>query len=200
MRGSADLLKSEVTYPWDAGLGFGIGLLHWALDREPQLLDAAIEASPQLISVSFGETWKWAERVHGSGIVTAAQIACVESARAAHDAGIEVLVARAPKEEVTGIPPSGRCHSSRVSSMRSNCLFWPPCNFDSPGVRCGLGGRRLGRLDGDGVRCLPRVPSFRCSTFGPHYGKGDWHCCDKDVRHRPRLPMAHQVHRTSTPQ
>src|SRR5947209_6054155 len=33
---------------------FGIGLMAWALERRPVLLDAAIEARPFLVSISFG--------------------------------------------------------------------------------------------------------------------------------------------------
>ena len=61
--GSVELLEREAALPQSAGLPFGIGLLDWALALEPQLLDAAIGASPALISVSFGDTWRWAERV-----------------------------------------------------------------------------------------------------------------------------------------
>jgi nitronate monooxygenase len=105
--GSVELLEREVTHPQVAGLPFGIGLLDWALAREPQLLDAAIAASPVLISVSFGDTWRWAERVREAGIVTAAQVSCVESARAAADAGIDVLVARGAEGGGHGEPAVG---------------------------------------------------------------------------------------------
>ena len=105
--GSVDLLEREAAYPQSAGLPFGIGLLDWVLHREPQLLDAAIEASPVLISVSFGETWDWAKPIGEAGIVTAAQISSVESARSAQDAGISVLVARGAEGGGHGTPALG---------------------------------------------------------------------------------------------
>ncbi len=105
--GSVDLLEEEAAYPQTGGLPFGIGLLDWALHRDPGLLHAAIGASPALISVSFGETWDWVEPVRDSGIVTAAQICCVESARSARDAGIDVLVARGAEGGGHGNPVLG---------------------------------------------------------------------------------------------
>jgi nitronate monooxygenase len=105
--GSVELLEREAANPQSAGLPFGIGLLDWALALEPQLLDAAIAASPVLISVSFGDTWRWAERVREAGIVTAAQVSCVETARSAADAGIDVLVARGAEGGGHGEPAVG---------------------------------------------------------------------------------------------
>jgi nitronate monooxygenase len=81
--------------------------LDWALALEPRLLDAAIAASPVLISVSFGDTWHWAERVREGGIVTTAQVSCVETARSAADAGIDVLVARGAEGGGHGEPVVG---------------------------------------------------------------------------------------------
>jgi len=93
--GSAALLEREVQHPRKAGLPFGIGLLDWALAREPALLDAALAAVPTLISVSFGDDWSsWAGPVRDAGIVTATQVFDVAGARRAADAGIQVLVAR----------------------------------------------------------------------------------------------------------
>jgi nitronate monooxygenase len=105
--GSVELLERETVHPRRADLPFGIGLLDWALARQPQLLDAAIAASPALISVSFGEAWRWSERVRDEGIVTAVQVSRVETARAAVDAGIEVLVARGAEGGGHGDPAVG---------------------------------------------------------------------------------------------
>jgi nitronate monooxygenase len=105
--GSVELIEREAAHPQGAGLPFGIGLLDWALAREPQLLDAAIAASPVLIAVSFGDAWRWAERVREAGVVTAAQVSCVETARSAVDAGVEVLVARGAEGGGHGEPAVG---------------------------------------------------------------------------------------------
>src|SRR5664280_745743 len=105
--GSLELIEQEVAYPLGLGLPFGIGILDWALAREPRLLDEAIAASPALISVSFGDAWPWAGRVRDAGIVAAAQISDVETARRAADAGIDVLVARGAEGGGHGEPLIG---------------------------------------------------------------------------------------------
>jgi len=105
--GSVELLEREAAHPRRDGLPFGIGLLDWALARQPQLLDAAIAASPVLISVSFGDAWPWATSVQEAGIVAAAQVSCVEVARSAADAGLDVLVARGAEGGGHGEPAVG---------------------------------------------------------------------------------------------
>jgi nitronate monooxygenase len=92
--GSVTLLKREAEHPRRAGLPFGIGLLDWAVAREPALLDAALSMAPMMISVSFGDDWAWSARVRDAGIATAAQVSDVTAARRAADAGVDVIVAR----------------------------------------------------------------------------------------------------------
>ena len=105
--GSVELLQREASIPTRDGRAFGIGLLDWAVAREPLLLEAALEASPVLISVSFGDEWAWVDRVHSAGVVTATQVANVEEARRAADAGIDVLVARGAEGGGHGSPEVG---------------------------------------------------------------------------------------------
>ena len=92
--GSLELLVREAEIPRRVGVRFGIGLLSWAVEREPALLDAAIEAAPVLVSVSFGAPGPWVGRLHDAGIATATQVYDVTSAQRAVDAGIDVIVAR----------------------------------------------------------------------------------------------------------
>jgi nitronate monooxygenase len=92
--GSIALIEREASIPQSAGLRFGIGLLSWAIEREPKLLDAAIAAGPALIAVSFGAPDGWPDRVRDEGIATATQIYDVSMARQAEDTGVEILVAR----------------------------------------------------------------------------------------------------------
>lgn len=105
--GSVESLQREVAIPARDGQAFGIGLLDWAVAREPRLLEAALEASPVLISVSFGDEWTWTDRVHRAGIVAVTQVANVEEARRAADAGVDVLVARGAEGGGHGSPEIG---------------------------------------------------------------------------------------------
>ena len=105
--GSVDLIQREVPHVRANGLPFGIGLLDWALQREPALLEAAMAASPRLISVSFGERWTWVEQVRSVGSLAVTQICTVEEARRAQDAGIDVVVARGAEGGGHGDPRIG---------------------------------------------------------------------------------------------
>lgn len=89
--GSASSLAAELRQV--AGT-FGIGLVDWVIRQEPELLDAALQARPALLSVSFGTDLSWVGRAHEAGIATATQVYDADGARRAADAGIDVLVAR----------------------------------------------------------------------------------------------------------
>lgn len=73
---------------------YGIGLLAWAIERDPELLACAINAGPDLIAVSFEAPAGWPERVRDAGIATATQVYDVAMARQAHETGVQILVAR----------------------------------------------------------------------------------------------------------
>lgn len=73
---------------------FGIGLMAWNLDREPEQLAAVLAARPTLVSVSFGDMGPAVGALHGAGIAVATQVGDVVSARHAVDQGAEVVVAR----------------------------------------------------------------------------------------------------------
>ncbi len=105
--GSVALVERETAPPQQAGVRFGVGLLAWKLAADPALLDAALEAGPTLASVSFGETWTWVHRVHGAGALAVAQVADVDSARRAADAGADAVVARGAEGGGHGAPTVG---------------------------------------------------------------------------------------------
>jgi nitronate monooxygenase len=73
---------------------FGIGLVDWVMRNEAGLLDDALAARPVLLSVSFGTDWSWVAKAHEAGITTVTQVYDALGARAAVDAGVDVLVAR----------------------------------------------------------------------------------------------------------
>ena len=93
--GSVELLECEARIPRAAGVRYGIGLLAWAIERDPELLDCAITASPDLIAVSFGAPEGWPECVRAAGIATATQVYDVAMAQHAQETGVEILVAQA---------------------------------------------------------------------------------------------------------
>ena len=73
---------------------FGIGLMIWALERRPELFDAAVAARPFLLSMSFGAPAPYVERAHAAGIKIATQVNTVAAAREAAAAGVDLIVAQ----------------------------------------------------------------------------------------------------------
>jgi nitronate monooxygenase len=73
---------------------FGIGMHTWAIERRPDLLDAAIEAKPFLISISFGSVAPYVERIHRQGILLATQVNTRAEALQAEQDGVDLIVAQ----------------------------------------------------------------------------------------------------------
>lgn len=72
---SAELLAREAAIARGSDqMRFGIGLMAWALEKRPDLLEAAIEAHPFLVSLAFGSPAPYAERLHQHGILLATQV------------------------------------------------------------------------------------------------------------------------------
>jgi nitronate monooxygenase len=104
---SADALRRELAIVGDLDLPFGIGLVHWVIRGDPELLDVALAARPALLSVSFGDDWDWVRRAHDAGVTVVTQIADSVAARRAVDAGVDVLVARGAEGGGHGVPAMG---------------------------------------------------------------------------------------------
>ena len=71
---------------------FGIGMHAWALTKRPELLTAAIEARPVLISLSFGSVAPYAQRIHEHGILLASQVNNSVEALQAVEHGVDIIV------------------------------------------------------------------------------------------------------------
>ncbi len=77
-----------------AGGPFGLGLMVWALKQRPDLLDAALEVKPTLISLSFGDPTPYIERCHARGVRVAVQVHDRTETHQALVAGADLLVAQ----------------------------------------------------------------------------------------------------------
>ena len=73
---------------------FGFGMMAWAVDKRPELLDAAIAAAPAMISISFGEVGQYVKRVKAAGIKAAVQVQDRDKALAAEAAGADLIIAQ----------------------------------------------------------------------------------------------------------
>ena len=91
---TADWIAKEAAIARDIGGIFGIGLQTWSLDEDDALLEAALEAKPRVIALSFGDAAPYAERVHAAGIAVMSQINTVDDMRLAERAGVDIIVAQ----------------------------------------------------------------------------------------------------------
>jgi len=73
---------------------FGLALMIWAVERRPELLDAALAARPLLLSLSFGSPEPYVGRVHQAGALVVTQVNTVAAAREAEQAGVDLIVAQ----------------------------------------------------------------------------------------------------------
>ena len=73
---------------------FGIGLLIWALEARPKLLDAALNARPSALSVHAGDLTPYVARIKAAGAKVFCQVNSGNSAARATEAGVEFLVAQ----------------------------------------------------------------------------------------------------------
>jgi nitronate monooxygenase len=87
---------------------FGVGLMSWALERRPELLDAVLAEGPAAVSLSFGDPAPYVERVREAGAVVMSQVQDAEKAERAVEAGVDVLVAQ-------GTDAGG--HTGRVGTL-----------------------------------------------------------------------------------
>jgi nitronate monooxygenase len=78
----------------ESGRPWGIGLLAWVLERKPEQLDAVVDLTPPLVSVSFGPYEHHVPILQQSGSAVATQVGTVDEARAAEQAGVDFIVAR----------------------------------------------------------------------------------------------------------
>ncbi|OBJ96209.1 2-nitropropane dioxygenase [Mycolicibacterium fortuitum] len=102
---TADQLTAELAQL--DGRIFGIGLVHWVVQDRPDLFEVALAARPALLSASFGEDWEWVRRAHEAGLTVTTQVATVDAARRAVDAGVDVVVARGAEGGGHGEPTIG---------------------------------------------------------------------------------------------
>lgn len=73
---------------------YGAGLVLWALDRNPGVIDPVLERGVPLVSISFGDPGMWPDKIHEAGSRVAVQAGNPDEARRAIDAGCDVLVVR----------------------------------------------------------------------------------------------------------
>jgi nitronate monooxygenase len=86
----------DILSPWARanGLPFGVGFITWSLAKKPELLDIALAHKPSAIWFSFGDASAMMPRVKAAGAKVVCQVQTEAMAKAALDAGADVLVAQ----------------------------------------------------------------------------------------------------------
>ncbi len=105
---SPEMIERESALARGDGEKFGIALMAWALEKRPELLDAAIAQAPFLLAISFGSIRPYVDKVHRAGILVASQVNHRRAAVEAAGAGADLIVAQ-------GTEAGG--HTGRVATL-----------------------------------------------------------------------------------
>ena len=76
------------------GVPFGVGFIAWSLARKPELLHIALEHGANAIWLSFGDPAPFAAQIKAAGAKLVCQVQTEAMAKAALDAGADILVAQ----------------------------------------------------------------------------------------------------------
>jgi nitronate monooxygenase len=90
--GDKDWLDREFAEAGNARVG--CGFITWSLEQKPALLDQVLARSPAAIMLSFGAPDGFAERIRKSGAMLFCQVQTAAHARAAVNAGADLIVAQ----------------------------------------------------------------------------------------------------------
>ena len=88
----AAAIRREVAAAGNARVA--IGFITWRLERNPTALDVALEAGPAAVMLSFGDPAPFARRIAAAGCKIICQVQSLAMARAALDAGADILIAQ----------------------------------------------------------------------------------------------------------
>jgi nitronate monooxygenase len=72
----------------------GCGFITWSLAKQPALLNRALDHAPAAIMLSFGDVNPFAGKVRAAGSKLICQVQTLKQARAAADAGADIIVAQ----------------------------------------------------------------------------------------------------------
>lgn len=91
---TVEQVRAECALAAESGQPFGVGLMCWSLPQNPELLSAALEFHPVVVSLSFGDPRPYLPAVHESGATVVAQVGTRAEADDVLDAGVDGTVVR----------------------------------------------------------------------------------------------------------
>jgi nitronate monooxygenase len=92
--GYGDRAWIEAQFDEAGDAGVGCGLITWALQRSPGVLEAVLERRPRALFLSFGDPRPFSARVVAAGVPLICQVHNRADATLAIDAGADVIVAQ----------------------------------------------------------------------------------------------------------
>ena len=92
--GYGDEVWSEAQWRVAGNSQVGGGFITWSLQKQPRALDAMLAHRPVAVMLSFGDPAPFARAIRDAGVVLICQVQTVAHARAALDAGADILVAQ----------------------------------------------------------------------------------------------------------
>ena len=87
-----EIIRREIAAAGNARIG--VGFITWRLDRNPTALDAALDAGPEAIMLSFGDSTPYFPRIKAAGRKIICQVQTLAMARAAANAGADIIIAQ----------------------------------------------------------------------------------------------------------
>lgn len=90
--GNREWLEGEFTAA--GGERVGVGFITWSLARQPQLLMDALECSPAVVMLSFGDFRPFLSQIRRTSAKLIVQVQTLGQARAALAAGVDAIVAQ----------------------------------------------------------------------------------------------------------
>jgi nitronate monooxygenase len=88
----ANAVRRELTEAGNTRVG--IGFILWALEKNPQALDVALDAKPAAVMLSFGDPTPFAPRVRDAGCKIICQVQTLAQAKQAAAAGADIIIAQ----------------------------------------------------------------------------------------------------------
>jgi nitronate monooxygenase len=89
---SADVVQRELTEAGNARVG--VGFILWALEKNPQALEVALDARPAAVMLSFGDPTPFTSRIRDRGCTIICQVQTLAQAREAAAAGADIIIAQ----------------------------------------------------------------------------------------------------------
>jgi nitronate monooxygenase len=72
----------------------GVGFILWALEKNPQALDVALDAKPAAVMLSFGDPTPFTARIKYAGCKSICQVQSLSQAKQAADTGADIIIAQ----------------------------------------------------------------------------------------------------------